>query len=102
MTKRSLRRCNLILEILSHLEILYFLSGHFSSSLNWSSKSYNTVISYIFIESDKLLDMLLLENTIDGYKKIYECVNIHIITRTYSHTILYESRAQYARTTYRQ
>ena len=28
-------------------------------------------------------------------------VNIHIITRTYAHTILHESRAQYARTSYK-
>ena len=35
-----------------------------------------------------------------NYNNIGVNVNIHIITRTYAHTILHESRAQYARTTY--
>ena len=35
------------------------------------------------------------------HRSMYVNVNIHIITRTYAHTILYELRAQYAPTTYR-
>ena len=45
---------------------------HFTTSMNWRYKASNLCISEIFTESDEALCILLLENSIDDYKKMYE------------------------------
>ena len=51
--------------------INYYLI-HFSTSMNLRYKAYNTLISDIFTESDKELCILLLENNVEDYAKIYD------------------------------
>ena len=45
---------------------------HFSTSMNWKYKAYNTLISDIFTESDEALCILLLENNAEDYTKIHD------------------------------
>ena len=40
--------------------------------MNWRYNAYNTVVSYIFTESDEAFAMMLLENNIDDYKQLIE------------------------------
>ena len=45
---------------------------HFYSSMNWRYIAYNTVVSDIFIESDKAFAMTLLKNNVDDNKQLIE------------------------------
>ena len=45
---------------------------HFTSSINWRYKAGNSCISEIFTESDEALCILLMENNVDDYKKMYK------------------------------
>ena len=49
-----------------------FCLAHFYASLNWRHKAYNTTITEIFIESNEVIAMLLLENDRDNFKKCYD------------------------------
>ena len=43
---------------------------HFCTSMNWRYKAYSTLISDIFIDSDEVLCMLLIENNASDYVKV--------------------------------
>ena len=45
---------------------------HFSISMNWRCKAYNALILDISTESDEALCILLLENNVEDYAKIYD------------------------------
>ena len=52
-----------------------FCLVHFTTSLNWRYKSYNTNISDIFSDSDEGLCMLILENNAQDFLKVYSTGN---------------------------
>ena len=64
-------RCNVENKaVLSTFVIIYL--ANFCTSMNWCYTAYNTFVSDIFIESDEVLCMLLLENNIDDHKQLLD------------------------------